>query len=113
MHNEEPQEQEGGSFTAGLVLGTLVGVAGMFLFGTKKGQKTMAQLQKRWEKLQPSVQDGLVQTEESLKKSKKPFFQAIGEIVEYVADHLESQKPKNKTSNKTSSTTKKKLYFKK
>lgn len=103
----------GGSFSAGIVLGLMAGVAGMFLFGTEKGKRTVEQLKNKWEKVKPQVQEGLVETEANLKKSKRPFFQAMAEIVDYVADHLETQKPKSKSAAKSLSAQKKKQFFKK
>lgn len=119
MNNNDDEltvEHEGGSFAAGLMLGVVVGFAGMFLFGTKKGKKTVAQLSKWWEDVRPGVEEGLIATEHGLKKSDRPFFQAVGEIVEYVADHLEGEKAKGRgKSAKTLQTPKqrKKTFFSK
>ncbi len=113
MNNEQDTDNGGGSFVTGIVLGTLVGVAGMFMFGTKKGKKTVARVQKKWQEFEPALEQGIEQTQDGLKKSKRPFFQAVSEIVDYVADHLETQKPKTKSAAKAAPATKKKQFFKK
>jgi len=121
MRNNEDDltvEHEGGNFGAGFMLGIVAGFAGMFLFGTKKGKKTVSQLSKWWVKVQPQVEEGLAATENGLKKSDRPFFQAVGEIVEYVADHLESEKAKGRGRSSSKSLTpaskdKKRTFFKK
>ncbi|HKY73888.1 MAG TPA: hypothetical protein VJ246_01090 [Patescibacteria group bacterium] len=91
---EVQEKHEGGSFFSGLMFGAFAGIAGMFLFGTKKGQKTVVQAKKAWSKIEPQVEQELVQTGHRLQKSPKPFLQAFGEIIGYVADKLEESTPK-------------------
>lgn len=83
----EPAHHDVG-FLPGLVFGAFAGIAGMFLFGTKKGQKTVLNMKKTWAKVEPQVEKELELAGHKLEKSKKPILQAIGEIVEYVAEGL-------------------------
>ena len=75
-------------FLPGLVFGAFAGVAGMFLFGTKKGLKTVDRIKKTWKKVEPQVEKELEAAGHKLEKSGKPTLQALGEIVEYVAEGL-------------------------
>ncbi len=83
----EPIHHDAG-FLPGLVFGAFAGIAGMFLFGTKKGQKTVLNMKKTWAKVEPQVEKELEVAGHKLEKSKKPMLQALGEIVEYVAEGL-------------------------
>ena len=83
----EPARHDAG-FLPGLVFGAFAGIAGMFLFGTKKGQKTVLRMKKTWAKVEPQVEKELEVAGHKLEKSKKPILQALGEIVEYVAEGL-------------------------
>jgi gas vesicle protein len=124
LQNEQGREashdggHDGGSFVTGVTLGLLAGVTGVFLFGTKRGKKTLEHWQKEWEKVKPQVEEGLVEAEGTLKKSKRPFFQAVGEIVDYVAEHLEQDRAKSKGKSQKSlpspaAKTTKRTFFKK
>ncbi len=98
MSDRAQSEKEGGSFSAGLVLGAIAGVSGMFLFGTKKGNKTLEKLKLHWEKMQPKIEAELEERGHQLERSKKPFLQAIREIVDYVAETLETTESKRRSS---------------
>ncbi len=112
-HDLDVPQHDGGSFTTGLMLGAMAGLTGMFLFGTKRGKKTLEHWQKEWQRVKPQVEEGLVDAESGLKNSKRPFFQAMGEIVDYVADHLEKDTGKSrKVGAKTLPSPKKKIFFK-
>lgn len=78
-----------GGFLPGLVFGTFAGIAGMFLFGTKKGQQTVVKMKKVWQKIEPQVESELEQAGHKLTKTDKPVLQALGEVVQYVAEKLE------------------------
>lgn len=82
------QAHHDSSFLPGLVFGAFAGVAGMFLFGTKKGQKTVERMKQTWKKVEPQVEKELEAAGHKLEKSGKPTLQALGEIVEYVAEGL-------------------------
>lgn len=88
----EPQHE--GGFLSGLVFGTFAGIAGMFLFGTKKGQQTVVKMKKMWTKIEPQVEAELEQAGHKLTKTDKPVLQALGEVVKYVAEKLEEQTSK-------------------
>ncbi len=90
----EPQHE--GGFLSGLVFGAFAGIAGMFLFGTKKGQKTMSQMKKVWTKVEPQVESELEKAGHKLVKTDKPVLQALGEVVQYVAEKLEEGQGKRK-----------------
>src|SRR3989344_1313464 len=118
MKNDmQTQEKDSGGFGAGIVLGALTGAVGMFLFGTKKGEKTLHKLKQKWESIKPKIEAELEQEGHVLEKSKKPFSQAVGEIVDYVADSLESGEKKSKPfvigGTRQQSQQVKKRYFKK
>ena len=83
----EPARHDVG-FLPGLVFGAFAGVAGVFLFGTKKGQKTVLNMKKTWAKVEPQVEQELEVAGHKLGKSKKPILQALGDIVDYVAEGL-------------------------
>jgi gas vesicle protein len=85
---QRPDENSGG-FLAGLMFGAMAGIAGMFLFTTKKGQKTVMRVKKIWEKIEPQVETELTKAGHKLDKSKKPLLQGLGEIVEYVVEKLD------------------------
>ena len=68
----------------------------MFLFGTKKGQKQLDRMKVAWKKTQPKVEKELELAGQKLEKSDKPFFQALGEIVQYVAGKLDDGKKPSK-----------------
>lgn len=95
----DPAHHNGG-FLPGLVFGTFAGVAGMFLFGTKKGQKTVLNMKKTWARVEPQVEKELEVAGHKLEKSKKPILQAIGEIVEYVAEGLGKASTKGSSKKK-------------
>ncbi|KKS31744.1 MAG: hypothetical protein UU93_C0014G0006 [Candidatus Amesbacteria bacterium GW2011_GWA2_42_12] len=83
-------------FLPGLIFGAFAGVAGMFLFGTKKGQKTVERMKKTWKKVEPQVEKELEMAGHKLEKTGKPTLQALGEIVEYVVEGLGKDSSKRK-----------------
>lgn len=94
--SREDQGEHDGGFLPGLVFGTFAGIAGMFLFGTKKGQKTVEHMKKTWTKVEPQVEVELEQAGHKLVKSNKPMLQALGEVIQYVAEKLEEGQGKKK-----------------
>jgi len=91
-----PESQHDGGFFSGLVFGAFAGIAGMFLFGTKKGQKTVMLLKKKWEKVEPQVEEELEKAGHKLTKTDKPVLQALGEVIQYVAEKLEEGQGKKR-----------------
>ena len=91
-----PVEPHDNGFLPGLVFGTFAGIAGMFLFGTKKGQKTVERMKKTWKKVEPEVELELEKAGHKLEKTNKPVLQALGEIAQYVAEKLDEGKGKKR-----------------
>ena len=94
IRTNEPQHE--GGFLPGLMFGTFAGIAGMFLFGTKKGQKTVGQMKKVWTKIEPQVESELEKAGHKLVKTDKPVLQALGEVIQYVAEKLEEGQGKKR-----------------
>jgi gas vesicle protein len=90
------QTHSSAGFLPGLVFGAFAGIAGMFLFSTKKGQKTLEHMKKTWKKVEPQVEKELETAGQKLDKSGKPVLQALGEIVQYVAEGLGKTTKKKK-----------------
>lgn len=47
-HDSQKAEANAAQFVGGLVIGTVLGMAGYYFFGTEAGKKRRAVLQKRW-----------------------------------------------------------------
>ncbi|MBI5151639.1 MAG: hypothetical protein HZA34_03635 [Candidatus Pacebacteria bacterium] len=87
-------EPHDNGFLPGLVFGAFAGIAGMFLFGTKKGQKTVEQMKKTWRKMKPEVEEELEKAGHKMEKTNRPVLQALGEIAQYVAEKLDDGRGK-------------------
>lgn len=93
-----PVEPHDNGFLPGLVFGTFAGIAGMFLFGTKKGQKTVEQMKKTWRKVEPEVEKELEKAGHKLEKTGKPLLQGLEEIILHIVEGLEKDKQKHSKS---------------
>ena len=97
---QDQKQQHGGHFAAGLFLGGLAAAAGVFLFGTKKGEKVTKDLKKNWGKLQQNLAQEIPARPND--KIKLPFFQVLQHTLEYAAKRLQdSQVEQGKLSPKS------------
>ena len=78
-------EKDGGSFLTGFVLGSVVGVAGLFLFGTKKGNVVLHSLEKEWNEAKTHIKEELGEAFE-----ESSFRDVVKHVVSDVEAELQS-----------------------
>lgn len=79
------EESHQNSFTAGLILGAISGVAGYYLFGTKEGRELREKIKQEWSGAQDCLQENLPQNskndirnlEQLLSKAKKEILDVL------------------------------------
>jgi len=92
----ENNEKDGGNFVSGFVIGGLMAAASVFLFSTKKGERTMERLQMLWKRFQHDAGGEVGHIGQELKQSQRPLLQSLGEIMGHVADDLGKEKKRKR-----------------
>lgn len=94
MSNDElkPMEQSehhrgAGQFATGLFIGGVAAAVGMFLFGTKRGEKVTRDMKKQWQKIEQAALQEIPARPND--KIKLPFLQVVQHTLEFAARRLQ------------------------